>query len=132
MATGNVVTNDGLLILLNRGYKATPDYTPPTRFKIGTGTTTPTVTDTDLVSEVTIDADEWKDFISGYPSFDEANLQVTIRGIVLSTEANSNNLTEFGTFNTDGTPKMASRLVHTSISKTSSIQVTYVEKNKFA
>jgi hypothetical protein len=130
MATGQIFSNEGLKLMLNRAFKETPDYTAPTRFKVGTGTTTPAIAQTDLVADVTIDADEWKDLATGYPSIDETNLQVTIRGIILSTEANGNSLTEFGVFNSDVSPIMISRTVHTAISKTTSVQIAYVEKEK--
>lgn len=52
MSTGNVVTNNGRLIALNRIFKSAPDYTPITYFKFGTGTTTPAITDTDLETPI--------------------------------------------------------------------------------
>ena len=130
MAAGNIVTNNGLKIALNRTFKATPDYSAPTKFGVGTGTGTPATSDTALGTIVAIDGGNYKDFVSGYPSLDETNLQSTIRCLLLSTEANGNSLTEFGLFNTDGTPKLFSRSVFTAISKTTSVQVTFIEKEK--
>lgn len=129
MATGQVVTNSGRLIALNRTFKDTPDYTAPTEFAVGTGTTTPAETDTDLDTAVIISGGNYrKAFLSGYPLFDEANLQVTIRALLTVSEANGNSLTEFGLFNTDGTNKLFSRIVHTAITKDNTVQVIYVEK----
>lgn len=131
MATGQIFTNNGLKVMLNRMFKTTPDYLEPSLFKVGTGTTTPTTSDTDLETPVTIDATTTKAFLSGYPVLDETNLQATIRCFLNSLEANGNNLTEFGVFNNDTTKKMISRFIHTAINKTSSIQISYVEKDKF-
>ena len=49
-----IVTTLGKKILLNRGYKATPDYSIPSQFKVGTGTTAPAVGDTDLANSIPI------------------------------------------------------------------------------
>jgi len=130
MATGQVITNNGRKIILNRSFKATPDYLAPSVFKVGTGTTTPVVADTDVETGVNINGGATKAFVSSYPSLDETNMQVTIRCLLNTTEANGNSLTEFGLFNADGTPLMFSHAVHTSISKTTSIQITYIEKDQ--
>lgn len=71
-----------------------------------------------------------KSFITGYPSLDETNIQSTIRAIILSTEANGHNLSEFGIFNSDTSAKMWSRTVFTAVSKTNSMEVTFVSKDK--
>lgn len=130
MATGVVIAKTGKKLALNRIFKTTPDYTAPTVFRVGTGTTTPASTDTDLETPVTIAGNPTKAFTAGYPILDETNMQSTLRGVVLTTECNSNTLTEFGSFNTDGSRLMFSRLVHTGVAKTSDIQVIYVEKDK--
>lgn len=117
--------------MLNRSFKATPDYLAPTKFKIGTGVTTPAVTDTDIETGVNINGTATKSFVSGYPSLDETNLQATIRALVLTTEANGNTITEFGLFNEDASPLMFSHAVFTSITKTTSVQISFVEKDKF-
>lgn len=130
MATGSTITTNGLKVMLNRTFKATPDYTAPTRFKLGTGTTTPAVGDTDMETPVNINGTEFKNFVSGYPSLDETNLQATIRCLVLTTEANGNSLTEFGIINTDGTPLLFSHSVFTAITKTTSVQISFIEKDK--
>lgn len=130
MATGQKITDTGLKIALNRTFKATPDYTAPTKFGVGTDTTTPATSDTALGTIVAINGGNYKDFSSGYPILDETNLQTTTRCLLLSTEANGNSLTEFGIFNTDGTPKLFSRSVFTAISKTTSTQVSFVQKDK--
>jgi len=115
---------------LDRTFNTSPTRTAPTQFKVGTGTTTPDNSDTDLVTPVTIGASNFKDFVSGYPVLDTSNNQVTIRGFVATTEANSNTLTEFGLVNEDGTRLLFSRAVHTSVTKTNTVEVTYLEKDK--
>lgn len=128
--TGQNITDNGNKIQLNRTWKSTPDYGEPSVFKVGTGTTDPTTSDTDLQTPVTIDTGTTKAFVTGYPILDETNLQATVRCFLTTTNANGNSLTEFGLFNTDGTPLMFSRATHTPISKTTSIQVSYVEKDR--
>lgn len=130
MATGTVVTNNGRKITLNRTFKATPDYTAPNWFSVGTGTGTPAVTDTALGTLVQISGADTKAIVSGYPVFDETNFTSTIRCLLLTTECNGSSLTEFGLKNNDGTPLLFSRIVHTAVTKTTSVQVIYVEKDK--
>ncbi len=45
---GSIFVNTGKQIVLNRSYKATPDYTVVTEFKVGISNTDPAVGDTDL------------------------------------------------------------------------------------
>ena len=130
--TGQTITNNGLKIMLNRAFKPSPDYTAPTVFSVGTGTTTPATSDTAIQTVVAINGGNTKTFVSGYPTLDETNLQSTIRCLLLTTEANSNTLTEFGLLNTDSSPLLFSHAVHTGITKTTSVQVTYVEVDKFS
>lgn len=130
--TGNIITNSGLKISLNRTFKASPDYTIPSVYKIGTGTTTPAVSDTDVETGVNINGGATKTFVTGYPILDETNNQVTFRCLLLTTEGNINTLTEFGIFNTDGSPLMYSHAVHAAINKTTSIQISYVEKDRYS
>jgi hypothetical protein len=100
--------------------------TVPSLFKVGTGTTDPTESDTDLETAVEITTGVYtKAFASGYPVLTEASKQLTIRCVLASTEANGNSLTEFGIFNTDGTPLMYSRDTHVAITKNSYVQVVY-------
>ena len=130
MATGQVLTNKGRLTTIHRTFIASPTITAPTRFKIGTGTTTPAVGDTDMTTPVNINGTEFKNFVSGFPTLDTINFQATIRCLVSTIEANGNSLTEFGIINTDGTPLLFSHAVHTAITKTTSVQITYIEKDK--
>ncbi len=58
MTVGSIDTNNGRIVLLNRGYKVTPDYLAPTQFKVGILNGTPLVTDTDLDNPVPISGTE--------------------------------------------------------------------------
>lgn len=125
MANGAVYTKGGMNNLLNRGYTTTPTISVPSQFKIGTGSTTPTTTDTNLTTPITSwhAATDYKDFVSGYPTFDTVNQQVTVQGFVGASEANGNTITECGDFNKDGTPSMSSHVVFTGVAKTNAVQV---------
>ena len=114
---------------MDRSFNSSPTRTAISQFKVGTSSTAPSLDDTDLISPVSIDGDNFKNFVSGYPTLDLTNMQVTVRAILLSTEANANTLTEWGTVNTDGTPLLFSRSTFTGIPKTSSIEVAFIEKN---
>ena len=127
--SGGLVTNQGAKVMLNRTYKETPDYLAPTQFKIGTGTTDANLTDTDLETPVTIDATAFKDFVVGYPTIDETNFVTTIRCFVASTEANGNEITEFGIVNEDATKKLISRDVFTAISKADTDEIVFIQKD---
>ena len=48
-------TTLGKKIVINRSYKTTPDYSIPSQFKVGTGTTAPNVADADVEVPVPID-----------------------------------------------------------------------------
>ena len=127
---GQVITSGGKGIVLNRTFLDTPTKLAPSQFKVGTGTTEPTIADTDLETEVNIGAQPEKDFVSGFPTLDTVNNQATIRMFINSLEANGNALSEMGVFNEDGSPVMFSRATFTALSKTSSIEVTFIEKDK--
>jgi hypothetical protein len=48
MANGSIIVDTGRQIIINRAYKATPDYLVPTQFKVGISNSTPDVGDVDL------------------------------------------------------------------------------------
>jgi len=55
MATvGSILTNLGKKIILNRAYKVTPDYTSPSRFKVGVDSSVPNIGDVDLNNPIPI------------------------------------------------------------------------------
>jgi hypothetical protein len=130
MSSGQVITDSGKKIVMNSTWKAIPDYTIPSLFKVGTGITTPSVTDTDLITPVIISGISYtKAFEAGYPDLSETTFNITTRCMLLTTEANGNSLTEFGIVNTDGTPLLFSRAVHTAVTKTNTVQAIYVQKD---
>ena len=129
MGTGSVLTNSGIKIIMDRTFNAdgATTYTAPSVFKIGTGITTPAISDTDVETGVNINGGATKAFESGYPIEDATAKTVTIRSRLASTEGNGNNLTEQGTFNTDGSALMLSHHVHTSFSKSATDELIYEE-----
>lgn len=129
MATGQIVTNIGKKIVMHRTFESAPTLTAPRYFKVGTGTNTPSLVDTDLQTAITIGGATKKAFVSGYPVLNDSNLEITTRCILLSTECNGNNITEFGIVNNDTSPLLFSRSVFNSITKTASVQVIFVEKD---
>jgi len=54
MVNGSIIVNNGKKILLNRSYKASPDYTVPSKFSVGITNGTPSVGDTALDVRVPI------------------------------------------------------------------------------
>ena len=125
MTVGSVLTKAGFNAILSRAFSNAGTYTVPSRFKIGTGTTTPSQTDSNLATPITAwsGGSDYKNYSASYPTFDTTNQKVTVQGFVASTEANGNTITEYADFNTDGSPVMFSRTVFTSITKTSAVQV---------
>ena len=127
--TGGVITTNGKNQMLYRLIGTSK--TVPSVFKVGTGTTAPAATDTDLETAVVISGVSYtKAFASGYPTVTESSKTLTTRCVLASTEANANTLTEFGIFNTDGTPLMFSRDTYTGIVKNAYIQVIYEQQDE--
>lgn len=133
MSNGAIATTIFKNTLFNRAFKASPDYTAISQFGIGTGTTTPAVGDTSNTTPVTVwnSGSTYKNYETNYPSFDEANKRVSVRGIVTATQANSNTLSEYADFNTDGTPRVAGHVVFTGIAKTSAVQINFTMTYRF-
>jgi len=123
MTTGTLVTNLGKLIALNRTFLASPTYTAPANMKAGTGVTAPSAADTNLTASVITKA-------ITLTSFDDPNLNVTTQGVLLTTEANGNTISEFGLVNSDGTPKLFSHAVFMGIVKNASVQIIFTEKDQ--
>jgi len=125
MANGVVFTTVGKKVMLNRYAKATPDYTAPSSGQVGTGTATPAITDTALGTSVAAQA-----VTTGYPLVDEINLQLTYQVIIDTLTANGSSITEYGLFNTDGSPAMVCRTVFPAITKTSNVQIIFTQIDK--
>jgi hypothetical protein len=128
MSSGAILSSsafNGLLQLMFNNITDTRSYT---RFGIGTGTTTPVMSDTTLESTITGWAGGTATFKAySTVSFDTINQQVTLRGFITASEANGVVLTEYADFNTLATPGIAGRFVATDgPTKTSAVQVTYI------
>ena len=132
MAVGQILVDNGKKIMLDRIFNSSPTRGQPSQFKAGTGTNTPVSSDTDLQTPVSLDGDNFKGFVSGYPSLDFTAFSSEIRAILLTTEANGNTLTEFGLVNSDGTPLLFMRSVFTGFTKNNTTQVTFVQKMRFS
>ena len=69
MASGSLIVNNGKKIIINRIYKASPDYLVPSRFKVGISNGTPDIGDTDLDVAVPIAngtvVDDGQDLLTG-------------------------------------------------------------------
>jgi len=111
----NLVVDGGrqLTAYLIGGKAPTSDYVVTT-FRAGTGTTTPTVTDTGLQNSVISKAVEGVDYPSPFVARVEMHLGPS--------EANGYLLTEWGLFSGNGT--LIARKVMTGLSKSSSIAPT--------
>ena len=116
------LTNDGLKIMLERAFIASPTRSAVNKFCMGKDQTTPQVTDTDLDSKVEFDAGtgDYKSFESGSPSLDSGKMEVTIRGIVSDTQCNGETLNAAGIVNNDATKLLVALGTFTGIDKTSS------------
>jgi len=97
--------------------------------------TTNILTDTFVAGDIVYDllrqwatTDLTQTFVSGYPVFDETNMEVEIRGYLNSLEANGFNINGFATFNTDATNKMFDEDAFTAESKTSVDELTFITK----
>jgi len=124
------VTSLGKGIIIDRTFLSAPTKLAPTQFKVGTGTNAPSLSDTDLQTAVLIDADQFKNFVSGFPTVDLINNEATTRMFLNTLEANGNTLTEMGVFNADGTEQLFSRATFSAVTKSSSNEVTFIQKDR--
>lgn len=58
MSVGSTITNNGHKIIINRSYKAAPDYTVPSRVRVGANTSSPTISTTSIDRIVPIQGTE--------------------------------------------------------------------------
>jgi len=129
-------TENGFKTMLHRAYTKNADlsstlYLVPEQFKVGVTQSDPAFTDTDLDNPVLIDGGYFKDFVSGYPTFDYTNFQVTIRCFLDTSEANGNDIEAIGIFNKDTTPLMQTVVkLSTSESKTTNDEFAFVIKER--
>lgn len=98
----SVMTNNALLIAMNRMYKATPDYTRPSVFKVGINQTTAQSTDTDLDQPVPISGTESVDtceVVTGWT--DSADMTISVNSSTYKEGDNALNLTKDATGSAD-------------------------------
>ena len=110
-----MITNAGLNLLRNWMYG--DSVNPLSHIGIGTGTSTPQVTETDLVTSILRKA-----FTSQVKGSDGiATYEMTL----LTSEGNGNTLAEVGIFNAVSSGDMLNRITHIGIDKTSDIELKY-------
>jgi hypothetical protein len=128
----SIVTTIGKNLYLNRIYKNTPDSSAPVVFAIGTSTTVPVVGDTNLgtIIQGWNASSDYKNFTTGFPTFNTTAKEATIRGAVTSTEANGSNIAEAGTFNSDGTRVMDFRATFSAVNKDSGESISFIWKHR--
>lgn len=109
----SIVPNDGLDLI--RDWLAGDTVDDPTHIAVGTGTATPLVTDTALVTEVLREV--FSQVSKGTTG------KVTFEMTLATTEANGNTLTEVGIFNAASAGDLLARVVFPGIAKTSSFEL---------
>ena len=97
ISSGGKVVNNGLKIIMNRFAKAVPDYLYPSTFKVGIGTTTATITDTDLEHAIPITGTEAVDSCDTANWTDGANMTSTLNTTTFKEGTGSLNFTKDGT-----------------------------------
>lgn len=127
MTAGGVMTKSGFNNILNLSFtgSSTKHYQ---YFIIGTGNTTPTVSDTGLESTTTAwttGETSFKSYLS--TTFDDTNQKVTVRGFIGAAEATDVVIYEYADVNNDSTKCPAGRFVwNDPITKTTSNQVSVI------
>lgn len=117
--------------MLSKTYDSSSTYEVPSKFSIGTGTTSPTYNDIELEDQVEIDTGiEEKDFVTGYPIIDLDNLSVKFRLFLNSLEANGNEITEIGIWE-KGEDTLFARNTFDAQNKTSATEISFIVAHKF-
>lgn len=115
MANGDIIVNGGKKILLNRAYKASPDYNEPNQFKVGINNITPDVTDTDLVQPIPISGTEVVDDCETADWVDSADMTTTLNAVTFKIGTYGLNLTkDAGASDTASTDKTTTSVDFTS------------------
>jgi hypothetical protein len=82
MVNNSIVTTKGKNIVLNRAWKATPDYTPATTYRVGINNDTPLITNTKLDYEIPISdgtvSDNGENTLTGSSGGDNSTNNTTI------------------------------------------------------
>jgi len=123
MVGSGVITDKGKELMVKRLYLSS--VSPVSKFKVGTGQSEPTVSDTDLQNPVL-----FKDIEDGDITYDESSKTITIRARISANEANGSYISEAGEFNSDNSPVMTSRDIFEPITKTGSDELTIIWRHK--
>lgn len=117
----------GLIVKGGKNLMLARTLIAPITFAIGTGTTAPVESNTSLETMIVAwyGGGNYKPVLAGYPTFDTTNKRATVRCYVASTEANGNNISETGLFNTDGTPVMLDRHTFTAVTKNAQTEIIF-------
>lgn len=96
ISSGGKITNNGIKLIMDRAFKATPTYLTVTKFKVGMGTTTAAITDTDLSHAVPITGTEAVDNCDTANWTDDAECTTTLNNTTYKEGTGSLNITKDG------------------------------------
>jgi hypothetical protein len=130
MTQGQIFSMLGRKTILNRGFKASPDYTAPSKFRVGTGQGAPLITDN--TTDIKLDPVLQISFSADYPTISEPTATGTFRGPVLLGEANGNSISEYCLYNSDSPKLMLMRGIFNPITKTDKVSILFTERDKLA
>ena len=94
MTSGGLITTSGKTIMLDRTYNGSPTRSEVTVFKVGTGTTATTLSDTDLETPAPISGEDIVDDCETADWTDSANMTTTLNTTTFKTSVSSINLTK--------------------------------------
>lgn len=97
MATGAKITQDGHIIAFRRLWESSPTKTTPSFFKIGISSTSPAVTNTDLINPIPITGQETVDDCETADWTDSTDMTTSLNSTDFRIGSNSLNLTKDGT-----------------------------------
>lgn len=100
MATGDVFTNSGLNLVIDRSFNGSPTRTVPSVFKVGIGTTTPSVGDTAIEKPVPFDGTETVDDCETDNWSDSTNTATALNATTYKQGSNSISIAKTGTAST--------------------------------
>lgn len=98
MTTGQIITTKGKIIALHRTFEVSPSQTAPTKFRVGIGTNTPAITDTDMQNKIGIQNLEVVDTCDATTSWvANADLTLSVNSSTFKTATGALNWTKTGT-----------------------------------
>jgi len=96
MAVGSKITNNGVKIIMSNAFETAPTYTRASKLKVGIGTTTPTISDTDLENPVPITGTEQVDDCETADWTDDAECTTTLNTTTYKENVSSLNIAKDG------------------------------------